>query len=119
MNRETLWKLYCERNPKFAKEGANFTAKGLRDFFERVYAMGYQEGREVTARFHMDESKRHHKMVIGHFHSALNQQDWMIGGSLSGTDANDHKEGRHSLPHQTAWFVHPSHGEFSWTRFWL
>lgn len=67
----------------------------------------------------MDESKRHHKMVIGHFHSALNQQDWMIGGSLSGTDANDHKEGRHSLPHQTAWFVHPSHGEFSWTRFWL
>jgi hypothetical protein len=83
------------------------------------YGIQRKQGREVTARFHMDESKRHHKMVIGHFHSALNQQDWMIGGSLSGTDANDHKEGRHSLPHQTAWFVHPNHGEFSWTRFWL
>jgi hypothetical protein len=83
------------------------------------YGIQRKQGREVTARFHMEEEKRHHKMVIGHFHSALNHQDWMIGGSLSGTDANDHKEGRHSLPHQTAWFVHPSHGEFSWTRFWL
>lgn len=50
MNRETLWKLYCERNPKFAKEGANFTSKGLRDFFERVYAMGFQEGRGADHR---------------------------------------------------------------------
>jgi len=83
------------------------------------YGIERKKGREAIARFHMDESKRHHKMVLGHFHSAINQQDWMIGGSLSGTDANDHSEGRHSNPHQTAWFVHPKHGEFSWTRFWL
>lgn len=32
------------------------------------------------------------------------------------TDANDHNNGRKSDPHQTAWFVHPEHGEFDWTR---
>ena len=59
------------------------------------------------------------KLIIGHFHTAMNSPEYLIGGSLSGTDAFDHSCGRHSIPHQTSWFVHPQHGEFSWQRWWL
>jgi hypothetical protein len=59
------------------------------------------------------------KLVFGHFHHAFNGDKWIMGGSLSGTDAFDHSQGRHSLPHQTSWFVHPKHGEFDWTRWWI
>lgn len=83
------------------------------------YGIERKKGREALARFHMADDKKHDKMVLGHFHTAMNHPDWMMGGSLSGTDANDHDAGRHSDPCQTAWFVHPKHGEFSWTRFWL
>lgn len=59
------------------------------------------------------------KLVFGHFHTATNEKDWQLGGSLSGTNAFDHSNGRHCKAHQTSWFVHPSHGEFDWTRWWL
>ena len=59
------------------------------------------------------------KLVFGHFHTATNDKDWGLGGSLSGTTAFDHSCGRHSKPHQTSWFVHKKHGEFDWTRWWL
>jgi hypothetical protein len=58
-------------------------------------------------------------LLLGHFHHAMNGDVWKLGGSLSGTDAFDHSCGRHSKPHQTSWFVHPVHGEFDWTRWWL
>src|SRR3546814_1528056 len=47
------------------------------------------------------------------------EKDWQLGGSLSGTNAFDHANGRHCKAHQTGWFVHPEHGEFDWTRWWL
>jgi hypothetical protein len=59
------------------------------------------------------------KMVIGHFHTAMDSPNWLIGGSLSGTNAFDHGSGRHAPAHQTSWLVHPKHGQFSWTRWWL
>lgn len=59
------------------------------------------------------------KLVLGHFHHGFNGDNWIMGGSLSGTDAFDHSCGRHSKPHQTSWFVHPTKGEFSWTRWWV
>jgi len=59
------------------------------------------------------------KMVIGHFHTAMDSPNWLIGGSLSGTNAFDHGAGRHAPAHQTSWLVHPSHGQFCWTRWWL
>lgn len=59
------------------------------------------------------------KLLLGHFHHGMNGDTWILGGSLSGTDAFDHSCGRHSNPHQTSWFVHPAHGEFDWTRWWL
>lgn len=59
------------------------------------------------------------KMVMGHFHVAVDSPDWIIGGSLSGTNAFDHGCGRHSRAHQTSWLVHPEHGQFDFTRWWL
>ncbi len=59
------------------------------------------------------------KLVFGHFHTATNEKDWQLGGCLSGTNAFDHGCGRHAKAHQTAWFVHPTHGEFDWTRWFL
>jgi hypothetical protein len=59
------------------------------------------------------------KLVFGHFHVAVNTLLYNTGGSLSGTSAFDHGQGRHALPHQTSWLVHPEHGEFAFTRWWL
>lgn len=59
------------------------------------------------------------KMVMGHFHVAVDAPHWVIGGSLSGTNAFDHGCGRHSQAHQTSWLVHPKHGQFNFTRYWL
>lgn len=59
------------------------------------------------------------KLLMGHFHHAIDGDVWKLGGSLSGTDAFDHSCGRHAAPHQTAWFVHPKHGEFDFTKWWL
>ena len=59
------------------------------------------------------------KMVFGHFHVAVNTLLYNSGGSLSGTNAFDHSQGRHAAAHQTSWLVHPSHGEFAFCRWWL
>jgi hypothetical protein len=59
------------------------------------------------------------KVVMGHFHTACDTPNWIIGGSLSGTNAFDHSCGRHGEPHQTSWMVHPEHGQFDFTRWWL
>lgn len=83
------------------------------------YGIERRKQREAMARMNLEDSRHFDKIVIGHFHEALNHQHWLIGGNLSGTTAHDHKQGRHALPHQTSWFVHPAHGEFDWTRWWL
>jgi hypothetical protein len=59
------------------------------------------------------------KLLCGHFHTAFEGLLWMIGGSLSGTNAFDHACGRHARAHQTSWLVHPTHGQFDFTRWWL
>jgi hypothetical protein len=59
------------------------------------------------------------KMVMGHFHVAVDSPQWIIGGSLSGTNPFDHACGRHSQAHQTSWLVHEKHGQFGFTRWWL
>lgn len=59
------------------------------------------------------------KLTMGHFHVAVDAPDWIIGGSLSGTNPFDHACGRHSQAHQTSWLVHPTHGQFNFTRWWL
>ncbi len=87
------------------------------------YGIERKVGREARKRLRAPESLRNKvrfdKLVIGHFHSPINTDDWMIGGSLSGTDAYDHKAGRYSRPVQPCWLVHPKHGDFNWTRLWI
>ena len=86
------------------------------------YAIERKGGREAVARMqeimkvHSDMAKRakeigFHKMLFGHFHIKFDHPLYMCGPSLSGTDANDHKYGRHSVPGQRLWMVHPKHGE--------
>lgn len=83
------------------------------------YGIERKKQREAMARMNMPIDRHFDKIVIGHFHTALNHEHWLIGGSLTGTNEHDHKDGRHSRPHQTSWFVHPTHGEFAWNRWWL
>lgn len=83
------------------------------------YGVERKKQKEAMARMNMPEDKHFDRIIIGHFHTALNHEHWMIGGALTGTTEFDHKEGRHSKPHQTSWFTHPVHGEFGWTRWWL
>ena len=52
---------------------------------------------------------------MGHWHAPLEHPHYWIGGSVSGTDAYDHKNGRHADPQQVSWFVHPKWGEFDRT----
>lgn len=66
-----------------------------------------------------DQDATFTKMVFGHFHVAVSTLLYNSGGSLSGTNAFDHACGRHAKAHQTTWLVHPEHGEFAFTRWWL
>jgi hypothetical protein len=83
------------------------------------YGIERKVSREATARMNMPDNRHFHKIVIGHFHTGLDHPSWFVGGSLSGTDENDHKVGRHAEAHQTSWVVHPEHGEFGFTRWYL
>jgi hypothetical protein len=82
------------------------------------YGIDRKVGREAKARRAMPD-RQFDRIVIGHFHTGTDHEDWLIGGSLSGTDENDHKCGRHSKAHQTSWATHPKHGEFGFTRWYL
>jgi len=75
--------------------------------------------KEALARMDAEEDLHFTKLVFGHWHVANNDQHWLVGGSLPGTSAFDHSQGRHAPPHQTSWLVHPRYGEFDWTRWWL
>jgi hypothetical protein len=83
------------------------------------YGIERKKQKEAMARMNMETDKHFDKIIIGHFHTALNHEHWLIGGSLTGTNEFDHKEGRHSKPHQSAWMVHAKHGEFDFSRWWL
>ena len=60
-----------------------------------------------------------HKYIFGHWHVPIDLPLYAASGSVSGTDAYDHKQGRHSKPSQSAWMVHPKYGEFDRTNFQL
>ena len=74
---------------------------------------------EALKRLNAPDVTKFHKVLLGHWHSPLAHPWYWIGGSVSGTDALDHKQGRHSPPSQAAWMVHIHHGEFNRTDFWL
>ena len=90
------------------------------------YGIERRIAREATARqaIIMKDIKRakevgFDKFIHGHFHTPFNSQLFCCGGSVSGTDAYDHGSGRHAAPSQSAWMIHPKHGEFNRTDFQL
>jgi len=77
------------------------------------YGIERKVAKEALARLHEPEYNRFHKVIMGHWHAPLWHPWYWIGGSASGTDAYDHKQGRRSPPIQTAWLIHPEKNEFN------
>ena len=83
------------------------------------YGVERRMGREALKRMNAPDMNKFHKVLLGHWHTPISHPWYWVGGSVSGTDALDHKQGRHSPPSQAAWMVHVRHGEFDRTDFWL
>jgi hypothetical protein len=83
------------------------------------YGIERKVSREALKRMNGPDCNKFHKVIMGHWHAPLAHPFYWIGGSVSGTDAYDHKNGRHARPSQAAWFCHPKHSEFDRTDFWL
>lgn len=82
------------------------------------YAADRKLGKEFTARMQliMDQKLKaaeigFNKMIVGHFHVPINAPQYQFCGSVQGTDAYDHKDGRFAAPSQSVWFVHPKYKE--------
>ena len=90
------------------------------------YGIERKVGKESMARLQiimqdLNKSKTigFHKYVFGHWHVPIDLPLYQATGSVSGTDAYDHQNGRYSEPTQSAWMVHPEYGEFDRTNFKL
>lgn len=77
------------------------------------YGIERKVAKEAVKRLNSTDAKRFHKVILGHWHSPMSTPRFWIGGSVSGTDAYDHKWGRDAEPSQASWLVHPKHGEFA------
>jgi len=80
------------------------------------YGLERKVGRESIKRM-MTNSGKFDRIIAGHYHTPLVHPWFWLSGSIQGTSAYDHGEGRHATPTQPAWFVHPKHGEFDRTDF--
>ncbi len=77
------------------------------------YAAERKLGKEFQARMQliMDQKLKmsdvgFNKMVVGHFHVPIDAPMYSFCGSVQGTDAYDHKDGRYAPPSQAAWLIH-------------
>jgi len=77
------------------------------------YSIERKVAKEAVKRLNQPDFKRFHKVILGHWHTPVSTPMYWVNGSVSGTDAYDHKNGRHSTPCQASWLVHKDHGEFS------
>ena len=90
------------------------------------YGIQRKVAREALARLQiimqdLDRAKTigFHRYVFGHWHTPVDLPLYMACGSVQGTDAYDHQQGRHGDPSQSAWIVHPKHAEIDRTNFRL
>jgi hypothetical protein len=60
-----------------------------------------------------------HRFIFGHWHINFKHPRYVCCGTPKGTDAYDHKDGRHCEPMQFGWRIHPQHGEQNWMDFTL
>lgn len=82
------------------------------------YGIERKAHREAMKRM-LTNMNKFDKIIIGHYHAPMTHPHYWIGASSQGTDAYDHKNGRHADPGQSAWMVHPKYGEFDRTDFFL
>lgn len=75
--------------------------------------------REALKRMNAADVRKFHRVIMGHWHAPLAHPWYWIGGSVSGTDAFDHGQGRYSEPKLVSWMIHPEHGEFDRTEWAL
>lgn len=83
------------------------------------YGIERMVARESIRRMNGPDTRKFHRVVIGHWHAPMAHPLFWIGGSVSGTDAYDHKCSRSSEPMQTGWLVHPKYREFNRCEFLL
>jgi len=57
MKKDELWQIYADRNPAFLADGAKFTAKGLRKFFDQTWDIAHKQG-VANGRALADDVKR-------------------------------------------------------------
>ncbi len=79
------------------------------------YGIERKAAREALKRMNGPDVTRFDRIIMGHWHAPLEHPHYWIGGSVSGTDAYDHKSGRQAEPQQVSWLVHPKWGEFDRT----
>jgi hypothetical protein len=83
------------------------------------YGIERRTAREALKRMNAPDWTKFDRIIMGHWHAPLEHPYYWIGGSVSGTDAYDHKNGRHAEPQQLSWMVHPKWGEFDKTSWQL
>ena len=66
------------------------------------YGFDRKVGKEAAKRM-LKKIARFDRMITGHYHAPLQHPLYWIGGSLQGTDAYDHSQGRYADPIQSAW----------------
>jgi Hom_end-associated Hint. len=81
------------------------------------YGWDRKVAKEAVRRMNAPDPTKFHRIIAGHFHTPMCTPYFWLGGSVSGSDAYDAKNGRHSEPSQAAWMVHPVHTEFARTDF--
>jgi len=111
---ESLWKVVEVNGTQYLCSHGH-TVRGWAGF--PYYGIDRAVGKESKKRMNAPDNKKFDKILIGHYHAPCKMQDWIIGGSLSGTTEFDHGQGRHAQPMQTAWLVHKRYGEFNFTEF--
>ena len=83
------------------------------------YGIERRTAREALKRMNGPDFAKFDKIIMGHWHAPLEHPYYWIGGSVSGTDAYDHRNGRQSEPQQLSWMVHPRWGAFDKTNWQL
>jgi hypothetical protein len=78
------------------------------------YGMERDRAREAVKRQNTDKTFDY--ISIGHWHvPAIISGNILVNGCLTGTTEYDHMSGRHAIPSQVSFMVHPVHGLFNWT----
>jgi len=76
---------------------------------------GFERDRAREAVKRQNTDKTFDYISMGHWHvPAIVSGNILVNGSLTGTTEFDHMQGRHALPSQVSFMVHPAHGLFNW-----